>query len=211
MNNVDSDPSERIDLWFLTRDISLALTQGAGLLDCLRRCAEVLVRHLNVAFARIWTLNEDRDALELQACVGMYTDLDAPHRRIPLGQCEVGLIARDRKPYLTNQVVGDPLVNDQEWARREGIVAFAGYPLINDHHLVGVIALYSRHELAPSIPAALSAVAGIIASGIVHWTAVERHLAAVVKSSEAIVTRQCKSSRDVTESWNNSRILPRTI
>ena len=71
----------------------------------------------DAAFARIWTLNEAKDVLELQASAGMYTHLDGPHSRIPVGQFKIGLIARDREPHLTNQVVGDPRVNDQSWAR----------------------------------------------------------------------------------------------
>ena len=45
---------------------------------------------------------------------------------MPLGQLKIGRIARDRKPHLTNAVIGDPEVSDQEWARRERMVAFAG-------------------------------------------------------------------------------------
>ena len=157
----------------MTRDIAVALTQGTGLPDCLRRCAEALVRHLDAAFARIWTLNEAQDVLELQASAGMYTHLDGPHSRIPVGQFKIGLIARDREPHLTNQVIGDPRVGDQEWARREGMSAFAGHPLICDDHVVGVMAVFSRRELTRATLDAFGAVANIIATGIAHWTAVD--------------------------------------
>ena len=165
--------AEQNSLGLLTRDIAVAMTQGTGLPDCLRRCAEALVRHLDAAFARIWTLNEAQDILELQASAGMYIHLDGPHSRIPVGQFEIGLIARDREPHLTNQVIGDPRVSDQEWARREGMIAFAGHPLICDDRLVGVMALFSGHELTQATLDALGAVADLIATGIAHRTAVE--------------------------------------
>ena len=85
------------------------------------------------------------DVLELQASAGLYTHLDGPHSRVPVGQYKIGLIAQERKPHLTNTVVGDPRVSDQEWAQREGMVAFAGYPLIVEDRLVGVMAMFARH------------------------------------------------------------------
>jgi signal transduction histidine kinase/CheY-like chemotaxis protein len=85
---------------------------------------------------------------------------------VPVGKLKIGLIAQERKPHLTNAVVGDPRVPDQEWARREGMVAFAGYPLIVDDRLVGVIALFARHPLTDDALRALGAVANQIALGI---------------------------------------------
>ena len=61
----------------------------------------------------------------------VYTHIDGPHSRIPIdSQRKIGLIARERRPHLTNAVVGDAFISDQAWARREGMVAFAGYPLV---------------------------------------------------------------------------------
>ena len=68
------------------------------------------------------------DVLELRASAGMYTHLDGAHARVPVGQFKIGPIAQERRPHLTNAVLGDPRVPDQDWAEREGMVAFAGYP-----------------------------------------------------------------------------------
>jgi hypothetical protein len=84
------------------------------------------VTNLGVSFARIWTLNEPEGMLELRASAGLYTHMDGAHGRVPLGQFKIGRIARDRQPHLTNALIGDPEVSDQDWARREGMVAFAG-------------------------------------------------------------------------------------
>src|SRR5881628_1109788 len=98
---------ERARLAELTSDVGIALTRGAGLRETLQLCAEALVRHLDVAFARIWTLDETTSTLELQASAGMYTHIDGPHSRVPLGQYKIGVIAQQRRAHLTNQVVGD--------------------------------------------------------------------------------------------------------
>src|SRR5205814_9375864 len=121
---------ERARVAELTPDVGIALTRGSAVREILQLCVEALVRHLYVAFARIWTLDDATSMLELQASAGMYTHVDGPHGRVPLGQYKIGLIAQQRRPYLTNQVLGAPLVHDQEWAIREGMVAFAGYPLV---------------------------------------------------------------------------------
>jgi PAS domain S-box-containing protein len=110
----------------LRADVSAALAKSGGVRSVLQGCVEALVRHLDAAFARIWTLNEDEDVLELQASAGMYTHLDGAHSRVPVGSFNIGLIAPERLPHLSNNVLGDPCVSDREWAKREGMVAFAG-------------------------------------------------------------------------------------
>jgi GAF domain-containing protein len=68
--------------------------------------------------------------LELNASAGMYTHLDGAHGRISLGSLKIGRIAGERRPHLTNDVASDPQVSDKIWAQQQGIVSFAGYPLI---------------------------------------------------------------------------------
>src|SRR5437588_4185139 len=157
---------ERARLAELTSDVGIALTQSGGLRAMLQLCAEALVRHLDVAFARIWILDEASGILELQASAGMYTHIDGAHSHVPLGRYRIGAIARERRPQLTNQVVGDPQVHDQEWARREGLVAFAGYPLVVHDRVLGVMAMFARHALSEFVPKALGSVASAVTVGI---------------------------------------------
>ena len=152
--------------------VGLALTDTDSLAGDLQQCAAALVTHLGAAFARIWTLNEREGILELRASAGLYTHLNGPHGKVPLGQFKIGRIAQNRKPHLTNAVIGDPEVGDQEWARREGMVAFAGHPLIVEDRVVGVMALFAQHTLSDDVISALASVADHIALGI------ERHRSA---------------------------------
>src|SRR5205809_1567925 len=150
---------ERARLAELTSDVGSALTRGEALRETLQLCAEALVRHLDVALARIWIRDEAAGTLELQASAGMSTPIDGPHGTI-------GLIAQQRRPHLTNQVVGDPQLRDQEWARREEMVAFAGYPLVVQERVLGVMAMFARHPLSEFVPKALASVASALAVGI---------------------------------------------
>jgi PAS domain S-box-containing protein len=107
-----------------------ALTHGGSLCEVLQRYTEAVVEHLDAAFARIWTLDDAEQVLEQQASAGMYTHLDGFRGRVPVGRFKTGRIAKELTPHLTNDVLRDPWVGDHDWARREGKVVFAGYPLL---------------------------------------------------------------------------------
>jgi PAS domain S-box-containing protein len=157
---------ERARLAVLAAEVGTALTQRDTLPEMLNSCAEALVKHLDAAFARIWTLNETEGVLELQASAGMYTHLDGGHSRVPVGKFKIGLIAEERMAHLTNDVANDQRVGDKEWAAREGMVAFAGYPLILEDRLVGVMAMFARHALTDVTLQSMASVASGIAVGI---------------------------------------------
>jgi len=159
---------ERVRMSTLNAEVAVALNAGTELRAMLQQCAELVVRHLDAAFAGIWTLDEAIQTLELQASAGCYTQLDGPHSRVSVGQYKIGFIAQQRKPHLTNSVQSDPRVSDKEWAAREGMVAFAGYPLLLEDRVLGVLALFARRPLADDVLQALGSVADSIALGIEH-------------------------------------------
>ena len=162
---------DHIRLSLLSADVGFILTRTSDLRAMLQECAQAVVDRLDAAFARIWTLRAD--VLELQASAGIYTHLNGPHGRVPVGKFKIGLIALERSPHLTNRVVGDPRVGDQEWARREGMVAFAGYPLLIADELVGVLAMFARHQLTDADFQGLGSVAHGLAIGIARMRNVE--------------------------------------
>jgi PAS domain S-box-containing protein len=167
------------------RDIGLAFTEGDSLGEMLNRCCELTVRHLDGAFARIWTVDAAGTTLELRSSAGMYTHIDGPHARVRVGQFKVGLIARERKPHLSNAVIGDPRIPAQEWAEREGMVAFAGYPLVVEDRLVGVWAMFARHPLSEATLRGMESVAKNIALGIERKLADEAQREAKREAEEA--------------------------
>jgi PAS domain S-box-containing protein len=151
----------------LRADVSAAFAVGGiPLRDRLGQSAEAMVKHLDAAFARIWLLNPAEEVLELQASAGMYTNLNGTYSRIPIGYRMVGFIAAKRAPYLTNDTQRGALDIDSEWARREGLVAFAGYPLIVEDRMIGVMGMFARHPLQEDALDALSFIADIIAQGV---------------------------------------------
>ena len=153
---------ERNRLATLAAETGIALARAETLREGLQQCAEALVRHLDAAFARIWTLNEPEQMLELQASAGLYTHIDGAHGRVRVGKLKIGRIAQSGEPHITNTVTEDSWVGDTEWARREGMVAFAGFPLILEGRVVGVVAAFARHRLSDTAMAGFAAVADAV-------------------------------------------------
>ena len=86
---------ERARLAALEAQVGTALTREGTLAEMLRLCSEAIVRQLDGAFARIWTLNGRDQILELQASAGMYTHINGPHGRMPVGQFKIGLLRKN--------------------------------------------------------------------------------------------------------------------
>ncbi|HLV88398.1 MAG TPA: PAS domain S-box protein [Candidatus Sulfotelmatobacter sp.] len=147
-------------------EVSMAFGNKGSLKTILGECSAAIVRHLDAAFARIWTLSGDGKMLELQASAGMYTHLDGPHSRIPMGQFKIGMIAQERKAHLTNDVLNDPRISNRAWAEKEGMASFAGYPLSVGDRTVGVLAMFSRKPVTSETTETLASGADLIAQGI---------------------------------------------
>lgn len=151
----------------LGAEIGAAFVKHGDLRIQLQLCTESIVKNLDAAFARIWVVDEeDENILKLMASAGMYTRLDGNHSIKKIGELKIGIIAKEKKPHLTNTVIGDPMISDQEWAIREGIIAFAGYPLVLSDNLVGVMAMFSKKPLQEVVLKALASISDEVALGI---------------------------------------------
>ena len=171
-------------------EIAGIFSTGGDLQSVLQKCTELIVKHSDAAFARIWQLDKKQNLLLLRASAGIYTHIDGGHSKIAVGELKIGKIAKDRKPHLTNKVIGDPNVNDQEWAKKEGMVAFAGYPLVVENRLVGVVAVFSSKTMPETIISSLESVSTQIATGIDRKQAEEEAISA---KEEAEMANRAKS------------------
>jgi PAS domain S-box-containing protein len=164
---VEKSQANQARMWALGSDIGQAITTAKDLRQMVQKCCESFVQRLDAAFARIWLFHPAENLLILEASAGMYTHLDGAHGRIPLNShYKIAQIAVTRKPHLTNQVIGDPQIKEQEWARKEKMVAFAGHALLVGDRLVGVMAMFSQKPLSGFILKTFESVADKIAIGI---------------------------------------------
>ncbi|TAF13563.1 MAG: PAS domain S-box protein, partial [Nostocales cyanobacterium] len=163
---VESELAEKVKLANLRAEIDNILAHAENLTSMMRGCTDALVTHLEVAFARIWILNRERKILELQVSSGIYTHINGCHSHIAIGRLKIGLIASQGEPHCTNSLSNDPYINDKEWAKREKMKSFAGYPLTVDGEVIGVIAMFSQQPMTENTFTALGIVANEIAIGI---------------------------------------------
>jgi signal transduction histidine kinase len=148
----------------LTAQVGLALTRGTELRTMLHECAEAIVEHLGGGFTRIWTLDEREEALDMQAGAGVCAPFDERNARVQVGASTVGSIAQARQPLVTSTLAVQ--LAPSEWPVNEHLVAFAGYPLLVDSKLVGVIAMFAPRDFSTSTLDAVAAVADAIALSI---------------------------------------------
>ena len=67
--------------------------------------------------------------------------------KVSVDSVKIGPIIKNKKPVITNDVVNDPRIKYQDWAKRENLKSFAGYPLIYNHDAIGVLAMSSEKKL----------------------------------------------------------------
>jgi PAS domain S-box-containing protein len=174
----------------LRADVAFGLTNGDSLHDFLQRAMQCIVKHLDGAFARVWTLNAEGDTLELKASAGIYTHLDGQHGRIPMGMFKVGRIAKEQMPAMSQNLVTDPDIIDKDWVVRERMSGFIGFPLFVEGRLVGVMAMFTRNKLPVDATELMGCVADTVAQGIVRKQTEEKvadQAALLDKSQDAIV------------------------
>jgi serine phosphatase RsbU (regulator of sigma subunit) len=159
------DTSPRAEHEGLVGDVLVALAGEGDLHAVLAACAQAILGRLNAALTRVWTLNEDARVLELQASAGLAVDVDEPYT-VPVGRFKVSRVVQSRQLVVSDNLLDDPQFNDLEWAKREEIVSFAGFPLVSGDRFIGVTTVFGRQPLPAEGVEALQQVTGAIATHI---------------------------------------------
>jgi len=198
---------ERIRLAQLGATVSRSLALREDPNRVLGDCAKAVMDNLRVACVRVWTATETSDTLQLQVCSGPCRHPGTNCGRIAVGDTVIGRVARDRAPYVTDNLSGEAdIVADHQCANRDALTTFAAYPLCAGEVLVGVMSLCSREPLSPAARILLAAVADQIALGISRKRAEEalrdsesRMRAVLEGAVDPIITI---NERGVVESFN---------
>jgi PAS domain S-box-containing protein len=175
-------------------EVSLALALTGSLRDVLQPCAEAMVRYTDAAKVRIWTFDSGENTVQLEASAGKRPPHDEPHRRVHLEAVTQRLAAHAGLSELAGEVLNDPYIRDQAWARREG-TAFSGYPLILGNQLIGVLAVFTRTPLTDETFGLLRSGAQLIAQGIARKLAEQEreHLLAAERAARSDAERANRS------------------
>ena len=137
---------------------------------------------ISAAYPDVTELSETGDALQLVASAGRPIDspgedwsrLDGAFSRFLLGVRKVGKIAATGQAIEVFDIEGDAgWIARPDWARREGIRAFLGQPLIHRGETLGVLALFLREPPAPEEVQWLRMIADHAAMSIINARAFE--------------------------------------
>ena len=156
---------ERSRLSTLAAEIGVALVQSSTLPEILNRCTEVMELCLDLSFAGIWTFNKTANLLELQSFTGEQPATAEFSDRISLGFSMIGFIAQNRRSYITPEPSKiSSHYNVSSWD--DPATFLAGYPLIVEDRLIGVMAILSLEPYSEAARSTLSWVANAIAVAI---------------------------------------------
>ena len=188
---------ERARLTGFAAEVSLTLNTNLSIDKRLRHCTEAIVRHLGVAFARIWTMEPgdlcddcfkrdlcaDRTrCLHLKATAGLSAHLHGEYRRVPLGALKIGKIAQGLGAISSNDILNDERLPNKEWIREQRLHSFAGFPLIIEGEVYGVLGLFARDPLSEATLKTLESTCNGVAAAIARQQAEAR-----VRASETFL------------------------
>lgn len=127
-----------------------SLRKHDDLRDRLQVTVESLVKYFNAKFARLWIVDDPRRNLLLKFSAGKYKNIYGEFSQVSINSIKIGQIAKTKKPIITNDVVNDPRIKYPEWAKREKLQSFAGYPLLHKGQIIGVVGMFSEKKLSPA-------------------------------------------------------------
>jgi two-component system sensor histidine kinase/response regulator len=151
--------------------------------DVGRTLTDALVDKFGAYSARLWLLrpgdqcrtclaaapcDDKTECLHLVASAGRHSHIDGEHCRVPLAAFPFGAAAEGRAAIVTNDVANDERVHDREWARDRGLRSFAGFPLVRDGQVVGVMAMFSQRPFPGHLPEVLDLLARLAVSALVN-------------------------------------------
>ena len=152
-------PEQDLTLW---ERITFKMTGSLCLEEVLRVTTQGLVDELGAALVRIWMVGPgdlcttcpkadictDRlRCLHLVASSGLSTRLNGEYQRVPLGMLMIGQIAHSGRAHCTNDVMNDERIPNKQWLHDNGLRSFAGYPLVFQGEVLGVLALFRKETM----------------------------------------------------------------
>ena len=129
-------------------EVAQRLTGGLTSHEIAQKITDALGEKFDCAFSRIWLLEPGQTTLKLVASSGLHTRTDGFFSRVPMGAFKVGKIAQNRIAFLSNNLPGESWVKDRDWALAHSIRGFAGFPLMIEDRVVGVLATFSHSPLS---------------------------------------------------------------
>ncbi len=176
------DEAERTNGYLLSLDrVNQALLQCESFDHIGQTITQSLVDQFGAYFARLWLVKpgdlcsdcalvrhcpDHEKCLHLIASAGHYTHIDGDHGRVPIDSFKIGRIAQGTGKLVSRDVVNDERVHDRAWAAQHNLKSFAGFPLARHGRVLGVVAMFSQHELPDALVDVLDLLSHSVVSAI---------------------------------------------
>ncbi len=198
----------RVALSNFVAEVSLSLNLNEPLNLLLQRFVETVVTRLGSALARIWVVEpgdlcrdchkadwcSDRtQCLHLQASAGLSLNLNGEYRRVPLGALKIGRIAQGAGAMVMNDILQDDRLPNKQWIMDNGLQSFAGFPLVVEGRVFGVLALFGREPLSEAMLQAVESVCYEVATSIARKQTEDR-----LRDNERVLTHSREELRELT-------------
>jgi two-component system, cell cycle sensor histidine kinase and response regulator CckA len=139
-------------------EVGLLLTRRDVPAAILERCAQAMVQYLNAAAAHILLYDSQKQVFISKAAAGSFLDSELSVAEWPKIRLDIGEL-QEGKPLLIRQMANDARLLDPQWAKRAGVVSCAGYPLLLEEKLVGLMAVFADRPLTEQICQEMGSVA----------------------------------------------------
>jgi GAF domain-containing protein/anti-sigma regulatory factor (Ser/Thr protein kinase) len=121
------------------------LTATLSLEEVLDRVVQSAVDLFGSSVSRLWLLGQDRRRLSLRASAGAATSVTG-RTTMSVGEGLIGHIVTTRLPLLVPDLREDPRAHNAERIRAEGIISFAGLPLVLGDEVLGALSVSVRER-----------------------------------------------------------------
>ena len=178
--------------------VILEIAEQRQLNVVLKTIVDTVARQPDVALARIWLREREESCpvcssresvegihLHLRASAGSphkpgtnWSRIDGEFHKIalPNNELKIARIATTGESILIKNLAADrEWIRHPEWARREGLVSFAGHAMIFRGEIVGVLAVFRRSEANDACFAWLQTMASAAAVAIANARAFEEN------------------------------------
>lgn len=159
------EAEQRTTLATLAAEVAAVITSGIAEEPLLNKCADIIVRRMNLTLARIWTVDPIRQNLQLQASAREESSEVISKPNDALDYKVIRTVATTQRPMYADSPAPDKL-HDFGWDLPGSFSSFAAFPFKVDERILGVLAVYGRQSLTEATTKALAALADNIASGV---------------------------------------------
>lgn len=125
--------------------ISKAITSDLYLEDVLKLIVTLTANVMKTKICSLWVLDPKTQELKIRATQAVSKEYFR-ERSLKVGEGIVGLVAKEKKPIVTPDVLKDPVYKEKKLAKHEGFVSMISVPMMVKRKVIGVVNCYTTSE-----------------------------------------------------------------